>query len=122
MMQKIIIAMLFALPFLSTANADHKSHITGPDGQWLAVFSLVAGSAGCPIYVEIPTTFSKSKLSGTNADIGNTIHGVIDDHGKITGHIWTPEGYPDFDAQFDGSKFIGIWTAVGHCDGIGNNN
>ena len=117
-MQNISMGILLALTFMSSAIANHTSHVKGPDGQWLAVFSLIAGASGCPVYVEIPATFSNSTLNGTSTDTSKTIHGVIDDHGKITGYIRTPEGYPQFKARFYGGIFFGTWTAIGYCDGM----
>ena len=109
-MKTIMAAFVVGL-ISTTALAGHDNHVKDPDGQWLATFTLDAGPAGCPVHVAIPATFDGSRVVGKNA-MSEKIVGMLDSHGKLAGFITTMEGFPGYQVQFDGTKFVGSWEDI----------
>lgn len=115
---KILTAIVFAALTASSAALAGHVHKGHEDlaGNWLATFNLLSGASGCPIDVEIPARFDGGVLTGENGS-GATLSAMIDAHKTIKGHFTSPEGFPDFRATYDGTRFTGTWSAIGFCDG-----
>ncbi len=115
---RTLTAAIFATLMVSTAVLADHTHKGHGDlvGNWLATFNLVSAASGCPVDVQIPVQFNGGKLTGDNGR-GETLSAKIDAHKIIKGYFAAPEGFPDFQASYDGTKFSGTWEAIGFCEG-----